>query len=154
MNSTNKTPIYSYEFHKQNANLQLWIPLTNPTSNTLLFIMVLQELYITVSLNMHIMILKMLLKDGFREQAAMWSFYLSATIKDDLQTETFIILTITCRQDNRISAHSCMPLIYWCPLSFLIKYYVQLLFPHSCYISHLSLPSWSHRPSKSRIRGP
>jgi len=42
-------------------------------------------------------------------------------IKDVMQTETLIILTITLRQDDRMSANACMPHIYCCPLSFLIK---------------------------------
>jgi hypothetical protein len=43
----------------------------NLSSDILLYSMALQGLYITVFLNMHVMLLKMLLKDGFSEQATM-----------------------------------------------------------------------------------
>jgi len=43
----------------------------NPTSDILLYSMALQGFYITIFLDMNIVFLKMLLKDGFSEQANM-----------------------------------------------------------------------------------
>ena len=60
------------------------ISTNNHSNDILLYSMALQGLYITIFLEMHIMLLKMLLKDVFSEQA-------SAMIKDEMQTETLII---------------------------------------------------------------
>jgi hypothetical protein len=47
------------------------ISTNNPTSDILLYSMALQGLYITIFLDMNILLLKMLLEDGFSEQANM-----------------------------------------------------------------------------------